>query len=63
MATYQIVSSAGDYHLVVVEFSGHSFAQNITTKLKGEALESFVQSYADEYEADYVEVASVIDGA
>lgn len=58
MAAYTVLSTApGDgvkYLVVAVTFGDHEFVQNLVTAKTGQALESQLQAYVDEYEAGFV---------
>jgi hypothetical protein len=53
MATYRILSTNGEqYTLIVVEFDGLAFEQNVMLRDDAD-----LQAYADDYEAAYAELS------
>jgi len=61
MATYEIVSSQGPYHEVRVLFADQAFDQLLVTSKTGTALDTMLQSYADNYETEWFLLQDVIN--
>ncbi len=53
MATFKIISHEEDsiYYTIVVTVNGVEYTQTIISNKTGAALETFLQSYADDYQA------------
>jgi hypothetical protein len=54
MAAYKIEHAAGGYLAVTVTFQGQEFLQQLVTEKTGAALDAQLQSYADQYERDWL---------
>jgi hypothetical protein len=58
MATLAVLESAAPYYAVRVAFDGREFNQLLTSDNNGNALQSQLQAYADEYEYSYLPPAN-----
>ena len=58
MATFAVLESAAPYYAVRVAFDGKGFDQLLTSAHNGNALQSQLQAYADEYEYAYLPPAN-----
>jgi hypothetical protein len=54
MAQATILATNGEYLTVLVEFADHAFEQVIVTDKTGDALETQLQGYANDYEAAWM---------
>jgi hypothetical protein len=54
MATFTITDSSPPYHTLRIEFADQQFDQQVISTKEGDDLNTFLQSYADQYEADWL---------
>jgi len=58
MATVSILADEAPYYTIEVAFGDHQFQQVIVSALSGPALDEQLQQYADEYERQWLALAS-----